>query len=139
MWCEWCEANQPTRSGVCETCGADLLGYGQAAVLDPWDTITPCVVCKVGDAAGTADVCDDCYTWISECDPDDFPEICPACCERILTAGRTWCEDCAAYVEDAPRTSKRPALDWWGEDDLWDLPIPAVADELETIPAIRKV
>lgn len=139
MWCDTCERSVHAPMGFCSNCGTDMLGFGTPAVLEDSDRFAACVVCRTAEAEQGFDLCDSCYCLVQEADPDDYPEICPGCCSMLLSAGQTVCPDCTGLLE--PARPKASGYSWWGDDD-WDepaLPVPPASEELETIPAIRKV
>jgi hypothetical protein len=142
MWCDTCEANVHAPSGICDTCGADLLGFGQSMALEDDEYAGLCEFCEVGDAMPYCDLCDDCYTFISESDPDQYPEVCQSCCSMMLHPGQSLCDVCLSDKEES--VSRRPSsrydeYDWWTGEVMVNLPIPPVEEELELIPALRKV
>jgi hypothetical protein len=110
-----------------------------------------------GTAEANCDVCAECLDEIT-CGiytsrelEEFFPEMCLECFIRVADETTQMCAPCYArvvwggtlsYDSGSLKThypsragSNFETYTWWEEEE--DLPIPAVADELESIPAMR--
>lgn len=144
LWCVRCERFMPFDPvhDICEHCGTS---YALAKL---------CIECQVEPAEEGIDVCafceDDLHSMYTQKEfQRDHPTLCAECRVRRCEPQSGICDTCyQVIVWGAPdATPRRPAkpysYDWWSADDAYEydweaVVIPSVAEELETIPAMRK-
>lgn len=147
-WCQDCGQFVRTVDCYCVKCGADLLWASTEEVMTRTKT---CDYCKQGKCPTGQDICPQCEADILEIVGEDmevaldtFPDLCPYCLVRVLhSLDEEECSVCRTAVawgadpKDLSWDESDTAEYWAGQYRYEPAFIPSVAEELETIPAIR--
>lgn len=143
LWCTDCESftEFDPIEDCCMVCGVKLGSPNQLK--------RPCTICKDEACEPEIDVCTYCdeelvLMYDQKEFQTTFPGMCCECRVRVCDIDTGICDQCYGILVWGAPAKKTPVpksrayeYDWWGDEVEADAPIPAAAEELQTIPAMR--